>query len=342
MDSVDQLAEGLSQALADTTYPAISATPGAAIRHLRRLSGGANMETWSFDWEGAGRSVPLILRRLPAGAKALAGQVGNLDLATEAAILQLAARHGVRVPEVVQVLRAEHQLGSGYIMTRERGEALPNRILSDPIYARTREGLAFECGRELAKIHGLPLAGLPAGLRDLSPEQDLDRLQGMLDEFGNVSPVHQLALNWLRAHRGTAGTRCLVHGDFRNGNLLVDEQGLVAVLDWELAHIGCPEEDLGYLCANVWRFGRADRPVGGFGNYHDLLAGYQSVAGHSPRAEDLRYWEIYAALNWGLVCLTMLAMYRTGQDRSLERAAVGRRMSESEIDLLLLLEEAGA
>jgi aminoglycoside phosphotransferase (APT) family kinase protein len=129
-----------------------------------------------------------------------------------------------------------------------------------------------------------------------------------------------------------------VHGDFRNGNLLVDEQGLVAVLDWELAHVGEPAEDLGYICGNVWRFGRSDRPVGGFGTYEDLLAGYAAVTGDAPSPEEVRYWEVYTALGWGIVCLTMVDMYRSGQDPSLERAAVGRRMSESEIDLLVLLD----
>ena len=104
---------------------------------------------------------------------------------------------------------------------------------------------------------------------------------------------------------------------------------LVAVLDWELTHIGYPAEDLGYICGNVWRFGRIDKPVGGFGEYEDLLEGYRSVSGSAPSLEELRYWEVYCALNWGLVCLTMIQMYRSGQDRSLERAAVGRREAES-------------
>jgi len=335
----EALAARLAAALAGCGYPGTSPSPESQIGGLRRLSGGANMETWSLDWVTGEQTLPLILRRLPAGAASAVTQVGNLDLSQEAVILQQAARHGVRVPEVVQVLTPAHGLGSGYIMTREEGEALPNRLLGDPAFRDALAGLAFECGQELAKIHRIPIAGLPGGLRDLSMAEDIGRLQNLLDGFGNGSPVHQLGLNWLRANQPVSAARCLVHGDFRNGNLLVGRQGLVAVLDWELAHIGNPAEDLGYLCANVWRFGRSDRPVGGFGDYDQLLAGYRSVAGQAPGLEELHYWQVYAALNWGLVCLTMLSMYRSGQDQSLERVAVGRRVSESEIDLLLLLEE---
>ena len=341
--STDMAAQ-LAMALAASKWGQDPVPADARVDGLRRLSGGANMETWAMDWLHGEEKLPLILRRLPPGAAGASGEavlVGSIDLPTEAAVIRQAASHGVSVPTVVLVLEPEHGLGSGYLMTRERGEALPFRILADEEYASARGRLAYQCGQTLAKIHAVPPAVLPAGLRDLSMEQDLDRLQAMLDGYGNASPVHQVALNWLRERQPVESKRCLVHGDFRNGNLLVDEQGLVAVLDWELTHIGYPAEDLGYICGNVWRFGRIDKPVGGFGEYEDLLEGYRSVSGSAPSLEELRYWEVYCALNWGLVCLTMIQMYRSGQDRSLERAAVGRRMSESEIDLLLLMEELG-
>ncbi len=343
-DNPAGMAEQLATALAGSGQAAGTGTATSRVEALRRLSGGANMETWAFEWHAGEKTLPLILRRLPpgaAGASSEAVLVGSIDLPTEAAVVRQAGAHGVSVATVLLVLEQEHRLGTGYIMTRERGEALPFRILADDKYAGARRQLAYQCGEALGKIHGVPLAALPPGLRRLGMDQDLDRLQEMLDTYGNVSPVHQLALNWLRDKQPAAGAQCLVHGDFRNGNLLVDEQGLVAVLDWELTHIGYPAEDLGYLCGNVWRFGRTDKPVGGFGDYEDLLAGYRAVTGAAPTLRELRYWEVYCALNWGLVCLTMLHMYRSGQDRSLERAAVGRRMSESEIDLLLLLEELG-
>ena len=335
-DTARSLEEAIARALA--AVPGAGGGEPARVGGLRRLSGGANMETWAFDWRCDDGVRPLILRRMPAAAGADTVTVGTIDLPTEAGLLRLARRHRVSVPEVVQVLAPEHGLGSGYIMSRERGEALPFRILGDERFSAARRELARQCGESLGRIHQIPLDDLPPGLRDLSPGEDFERLQGLLDRFGNASPVHQLGLNWLRDNHPPGSRRCLVHGDFRNGNLLVDEQGLVAVLDWELAHVGEPAEDLGYICGNVWRFGRFDKPVGGFGEYEELLAGYAGVTGHAPSLEEIRYWEVYTALGWGIVCLTMVDMYRSGQDPSLERAAVGRRMSESEIDLLLLLD----
>ncbi len=313
----------------------------AKIVGLQRLSGGANMETWSFDLVSKSAIEALILRRLP-GVAALPGTdsghaVGELSLADEAALLTIASKHGVPVPAVRLVLRAEHALGQGYIMSREHGEALPFRLLADERYRGAREKLAFQCGQTLGRIHQIPLEVLPADLPDHSGALLFQRAQVLLDTHGNGAPVLQLGLNWLRDNPRSAPRRTLVHGDFRNGNLLVDENGLVAVLDWELAHVGDPVQDLGYVTANVWRFG-APQPVGGFGEYADLLAGYASVTGHTPTMQDIHYWQVHAALSWGMVCLLMLEMYRSGSDPSLERAAVGRRLSEAEIDLLVLLD----
>ncbi len=334
-----EMAERLRAALTDTTRDAVG--KHASIVGLQRLSGGANMETWSFDLVTERAAEALILRRLPGAASAVESASENaeheLSLADEAALITIAGNHGVPVPAVRTVLRGDHALGQGYIMSREAGEALPFRLLADERYRSAREKLAFQCGQTLGRIHQIPLAALPERLVDHSGALLFQRAQLFLDTHGNGSPVLQLGLNWLRDNPRSASRRTLVHGDFRNGNLLIDESGLVAVLDWELAHLGDPVQDLGYITANVWRFGAA-QPVGGFGEYADLLAGYASVTGDTPTMQDIHYWQVHAALSWGMVCLLMLDMYRSGRDASLERAAVGRRLSEAEIDLLVLLE----
>lgn len=338
---MEEKLEVMSRALSAVVARAAATELPREIQDLKRLSGGANMETWSFDLVSGSVSQELILRRMPqlaATGASTPGVLGGMSLATEASLLTLAARYGVDVPTVTVILEEGDGLGNGYIMSRERGEALPFKLLAEARYAEALEGLAYRCGESMARIHSVPLDELPSEVHRFSIEQQLQRQQNLLDHHGNVSPVHQLALNWLVERRPLDGRHTLVHGDFRNGNLLVDEQGLVAVLDWELAHVGHPAEDLGYICGNVWRFGRMSKPVGGFGEYADLLAGYHSVAGWAPSLDEVHYWEVYCALSWGLVCLTMLDMYRSGSDQTLERAAVGRRMSESEIDLLLLLE----
>lgn len=309
------------------------------ISGLSRLSSGANNETWLFqygqrDW---------VLRRRPMDASETATSADNgpllgIGLADEAALLELAACQGVPVPAVLSVFDQSHPLGESYIMSRLEGEALPQRWLREPDFSVARRGLAFACGEALAAIHRIDVQTVPLAIPRESLRERFGNLQARLRASGDVSPVMQLGLNWLRERAPADDARVLLHGDFRTGNLLVTPSGLSGVLDWELAHVGPAAEDLGYLCASVWRFGVLDQPVGGFGDYQALLDGYASVAGWSPSISEVKYWEAFAALGWGFVCLTMGQFWQSGADRSLERAAVARRRSEAELDLLLAMD----
>jgi aminoglycoside phosphotransferase (APT) family kinase protein len=117
----------------------------------------------------------------------------------------------------------------------------------------------------------------------------------------------------------------------------VGPDGVRGVLDWELAHLGDPMEDLGWICVNSWRFGEIDRPVGGFGTREELFAGYAEAGGGAVDPERVRFFEVLGTLKWGIMCMTMYSIFRAGADRSVERAAIGRRSSETEIDLLALI-----
>jgi hypothetical protein len=101
--------------------------------------------------------------------------------------------------------------------------------------------------------------------------------------------------------------------------------------------IGDPLRDLGWLCANSWRYGRSDLPVGGFGTYEELFAGYQSITGRRVELAAVRYWEVFGTLWWAVGCLELAAQYHQGLDRSIERLVIGRRVSECELDCINLL-----
>jgi aminoglycoside phosphotransferase (APT) family kinase protein len=292
------------------------------VAGLRRLSGGASRETWAFDADGEA----LILRREPP--EALLGEMGR-----EAAALTLAARGGVPVPRLVDHGDGDGTLGAPYmIMERLTGETIPRRLLRDEAYAGVRPRLARELGEILARIHALPPGEVP-GLPDGDP---LAGLAGVYEELGEPRPAIEIALRWLRRHRPPATGDAIVHGDFRNGNLMIAPDGVRGVLDWELTHRGDPAEDLGWLCVKAWRFG-APAPVGGFGTRADLLAGYAAAGGDVPPAETLRWWEVYGTLRWAVLCRYQAERYLSGADPSIELAALGRRVCEQEHDLLLIL-----
>jgi aminoglycoside phosphotransferase (APT) family kinase protein len=330
----EQLTEHLNIALPPLLADKLT---GTGVTDLERLSGGANNETWRLTWG----DTPLILRRRPFSAGAVANLEGNilgLSLLDEAQVIQLASHTAVPVPTVYGVFDEQHPIGEAFIMAFIGGESIPQRWLTEATFAPARDQLAYQCGEALARIHTIDCANLPGTVGPTTLTRRFEAAQDRLHAFGNVSPALQFGLNWLIDHAPADTPHVLLHGDFRTGNLLINNSGLCGVLDWELTHQGPPGEDLGYLCAHVWRFGQLQNPVGGFGDYADLIAGYKSVAGWSPDLSTIRYWEIFAALSWGLVCQTMGALWKSGQG-DVERAAVARRRSEAELDMLLLIDE---
>jgi aminoglycoside phosphotransferase (APT) family kinase protein len=344
----------------ETTLLALArrAVPGAtAVLRTVRLSGGANNETWSFDAIGPDGPVPLILRRKTGEGGGLRAaddpDVPSIGPEDEAAVLRAVVAAGVPAPPVRAVLEPADGLGRGFVMDRLPGETRPKKLLHDAAFAGARSRAIGQCARALAALHGVPpaaRAGVPdAGavetpsaaalprLRRATPADELALWERRWRRHGGARPVFELALRWLHANVPAAPARfALVHGDFRTGNLLVDGDGLRAVLDWELAHVGDPMADLGWMCVASWRFGELDAQAGGFGTRDALIAAYRDAGGEAD-AERVRYWETLGTFRWGVMCLDMGDAWRAGRDRSVERTAVARRASETELDLLRLL-----
>lgn len=320
--------------LAAILRPALGDVTG--IAGLRALSGGAVQETWAFDATVGGKSLPLILRR--ARGTLREERTHGIGIETEAEIVRLAGSGGVPVPMVHCVLKPEDGLGAGFIMDFIDGETIPRRILRDHLYAGLRGSMAGECGAILADIHKLDHTAVP-GLDHDQPRERIARIFADYEALDAPSPVFELAFRWLFDHMpGDLPALSLVHGDFRLGNLLVGPDRVRAVLDWEGAHVGDPHEDLGYIAITSWRFGEIDKPIGGFGTRADLYEAYSMRSGITVSPDRARFWEIAFTLNWGIQCAQMAEQFLTGADSSVERGSIGRRRSETELDLLTILD----
>jgi len=309
------------------------------VESLRRLTGGASQQTWSFDFRTEdGRRFEWILR---CDAREQT-QMANLASATEFELLRVARAGGVPVPEPRLLLAPDDGLGRGYVMERVPGETIARKILRDDEYAGARPKMAAQAGRILATIHALDVSHLPdlpgAAAAQAPAAAALAQLRELGVRFGEAHPVFELALRWLEERMPAAAGRALVHGDFRLGNFLVDAEGIRSVLDWELAHVGDPLEDLGWLCVPSWRFGVVDKVVGGFGDLADLCAAYEAAGGKGATPEAVRYWIVLGTLRWGVICQAQAFTHRSGVSRSVELAAIGRRVVETEWDLLELID----
>jgi aminoglycoside phosphotransferase (APT) family kinase protein len=319
--TADELSAGLARVCERAGLGELAGAP-------QRLTGGAVMESWRF---GAGGDA-FVLRRAPSLDFMQGRPYGH---STEAALIEAARAKGVTAPEVVAVLEEGDGLGSGFVMRALPGTADPKVVLTcdDPA------GLLRQAARDLARIHSLRQAAVPAGVPLIDYAEAIADLKAQFRDAGGDRPIIALGLKWLEDHCPEAIEPVLNHGDYRMGNLLVEGSRLTGVLDWELAHFGDPHEDLAFGCMAVWRFARYDRPALGLGSIEDYIAAYEAESGARIDAARLRFWTVYRTVWWALGCLRMAAQWRSGADRMLERIVISRRTSEQELDLLLLLEE---
>ena len=300
------------------------------MENLRRLSGGASRETWQLDViEADGRCHRLILQRKRSFV------VGDwADAGVEAQLLEAARHAGVPTPSLIAWSADNFELGLPYLLVEHiEGETIPQRILRKPHFAPAREKLARQYGEALGCIQQIRAESVSG----LKPQDPLERYQQILDDIGEPSPVLAFGFRWLERNRPDSRERVVVHGDFRNGNGIVDpERGLRAIIDWELSHWGDPLEDLGWFCIRAWRF-RERSPVGGFGDYDQIIEGYESTSGRNVDRQVFQWWQIMGTVRWAIICRLQGATHWQGHRRSLELAATGRRTAEAEYDLMLLL-----
>ncbi len=292
------------------------------VTGLERLTGGASRQTWSAT---VGGQRVIAQRQQPESER---------EMRIERDVLEAAESGGVPAPRVIDCVEGDD--GVVTLITRfVEGEAIARRILRDDEFETARAVLVGQLGRAMARLHRIPIAAV----RGLEAVDDLALYRVKLDEIGEPHPAFELAFRWLDEHRtgAGAGRPTIVHGDFRLGNVIVDQEGLAAVIDWELAHLGNPLQDLGWVCVPAWRFGSA-LPAAGVGTREALLDAYNTEAGTTFSVDDLRWWEVYGIVLWGAMCVTQADRHLSGTTRSHELAAIGRRVCENEHDLFLALE----
>lgn len=310
----------------------------AELVDCQQLTAGASQETYRVRYRtGGGDQIVALRRAQPTASEE--GSVGEMSLDTEAEIVRCAHANSIPTPSVLYTLQEEDGLGRGFFMEWLEGETLGQRIVASPELEKARESLARSCGEILGKIHSIDWQGstLEEKLPVIEPRQLVDETYQAYVDLNVPVPMIDYCWRWLLENLPTDSRTTLVHGDFRNGNLMVNSEGVNGVLDWELAHIGDPLRDLGWLCVNSWRFGKSQLPVGGFGEMEELLEGYQQTSGVTVSADALKFWQAFGSFWWAMVTLQMANSWRTGETPSLERPVIGRRSSEAQMDCVNLL-----
>lgn len=299
------------------------------IKKLIPLTGGASADINRIILES---DRELIVRRTLSKEES----VMAIPKTLEAKIQKIVKANDAPVPEILMEFSEGDEIGEGYVMEAIAGETIPRKILRDDSFKKVREKLPYEIGMSLAKIHQTKLDQL----QDLEQTSFLDSLQKLnlvYLSFQQPQPVFDFAFKWLEAQKLEDYGEVLVHGDFRFGNFIISEENLESIIDWELAHIGNPMEDLGWLCVRSWRFGNVTKRVGGLGDIEELIAGYEANSEIKIDETQLDIWQLYGSLRWGVICMMQTFAHLNGFINSVEKAAIGRRVSETEFDLMNMI-----
>lgn len=332
LDSPDTVAS-LGRSLASLIGAADVAVVAAS-----RLTGGAVQENWRLEVDvrgGTREGRHTWVLRTDASARIPV----SLDRAAEAKVLAVARLAGVKVAEAIAVGGPGGALGKPYMVQAfVEGSAQARRLVRDPALPAFADALTRELADELARIHRIvppntDLACLPVPIGQPA-RAEVARLRSALAKAGEPRPALEYILAWLDAKAPPAHGLALVHGDFRTGNYLVHERRLTAILDWEFAHWGDPDEDIGWLTARCWRFGNDALESGGIARLAVFLEAYQAAAGRTVSPAAVRYWQIMAAAKWATIAVLQGDRFRIGGETRLELALTGLMPAEMEHDAL--------
>ena len=312
------------------------------IENFRKMPGGASREIWSFDctieYNGSQSRCAMVLRRDPGAHNISTNRLHEFN------VIRAAYREGVPVPEVFWVSEDPTVLGAAFfVMERVEGERLARRLLRDDAYAKAREVMPQQLAETLAKIHRIdPVKHKLDFLEEPGDNAALTEVKRYEESFRRLAlephPAFELAFRWLLRRIPQTPRKTLVHGDYRIGNVIFGPEGVRSILDWELAHLGDPMEDVGWMCVRAWRFGNDQKPVGGLGTRADFFKAYEHASGVPVDAETARFWEVFGNLRWGIITISQARTHIDGFVKSVELASIGRRTAETELELLNLIE----
>ena len=313
------------------------------VTRIELLAGGAIQENWGVDanFEGGRLSGT---QRLVLRTDAATGVPSSLDRVEEFHVLKAAYDAGVMVAEPLFACADRSVIGRRFfVMRRMLGSAAGRPITLDPTLEAARPALAERLGRELARLQTIRPPG--NDLNFLAPYDgplpQIAAFRTYLDRHPNPRPVLEWALRWAEMHLPAPLPPVLCHRDFRTGNYMLEGTRFIAILDWEFAGWGDPDEDIGWFCCKGWRFGRLDREAGGIADRADFYRGYEAVSGRRLDPDRIKFWEVYANIRWAIIALQQSDRFLVGGSRSLSTAITGRRATECELELLILLDPEG-
>jgi aminoglycoside phosphotransferase (APT) family kinase protein len=313
----------LEDALTKYLASRLDGSTGVNVSNVFRIPGGASRETWMFDaaWDerGARMEAALVLRKDPPAS------LVESDREVEYAFYAAFEGSDVPVPRMRWLEPDPAHLGAPFfIMERIEGCDANTRRILEPDYAEARPLLGRRMYEILGAIHRFEWG--PTRICDVvqppAPDEcwkrELDYWEGMIDRNEiSPQPIARAAIRWLRANPPPPAQRVsVVHGDYRVGNFLYTKEGIHGIVDWEMAHLGDPLEDLAWSFMEAWEWAR-DGKKGGIIDADEAIAIYEEASGLKVDRDALHWWDVFSGVKGQGIWLTGTKSYADGRSNEL-------------------------
>ncbi len=305
-----QVVEGLKALMCDAVPSAREIT----FAGLSRAAGGLSRENWSFDasWTDASgtHSYPLMLMRDAAGT------LLTTERSREFHVLKALKGSAVAAPVVHWMDPDGRFLGAPSVVMERVSGSCDYMVLNGSRPLPERLKLAHDFLELMAnmqkfdwQLHGL---GERLGVPQKSPAKT--ELHQWEAEYRRVQiephPELDYVLNWLDNNAPDAEAIVLVHGDFKPGNALIEDNVITAKLDWETAHLGDPLEDLGWITNPVRK---SEHQIAGHWERAHIVAAYSKLTGRKVSDAALTWWNVFSC--WKLSVIQLTAVHEFVSER---------------------------
>ncbi|HUI24648.1 MAG TPA: phosphotransferase family protein [Candidatus Kryptonia bacterium] len=322
--------------LRDYLAARVPAAGDVVVNRLERTGGGASRETWLIDaeWTEAGERLVrrLIIRRDPTAS------LLESDRRTEFQVLCAAGKIGIPVPQMYWLEEDPRWLDRPFMVMERLPGVAPPVVVPLTESEATRRALAEQFVAHLARIHradwdalGLHFLGVPASGHEAARTQlawwEREYHRQKLEE----RPVLATALHWLASHLPERSEIVLVHADYRAGNFLYEGDRITAILDWEMAHLGDPMEDLAWAVLKFYSTGDFCQ---GLLTHDEMVAAYTRAGGMAVDLDRLFFYEVLGAVKMAVICLTGVRSFCEARTCETVNALVGLMVPRLEADLI--------
>jgi aminoglycoside phosphotransferase (APT) family kinase protein len=307
-----------------------------SVSAIEQIPGGASRETYRVALEVDGKARGVILRRDPPSS------LIDTERALEYQTYEAAYRAGVPVPEPLLLEEDPAVLDRPFsLMAEVTGCQSAIANLAMPPFTEVRETIARRKWTLLGELARLDIHEL--GVTDFMevPEhparRELDYWANVIrTDALNVQPVAEAAIRWLERHLPSpSGRLCLVHGDYRSGNFLYNEAGEIpALLDWEMAHVGDPLEDLAWSLDPLW--GWPEKTLaGGLLPRETAIGIWEETSGMTVDREAFRWWQVFASVKGLAIWISSTEDFVNGTTKEPILAVAGWLMADRQRRILV-------